>query len=213
MYLFPKEGRAWHATDGTQHAGRGWFLIMTQSDRANYRELGIRCFVRKVALEQVGHWMMGTARIYGHSVTISGAYGNDGLTKNVSHELFLEGYPLPDPLYKAWATDTAGWNSAGSEGPSIREWAVAHLHYLTPSGTVSKYEALYKRFVTMKIANTKQAWAYLDALNDFSWNSQWTQDAYLWLCDLTNKELLEFLAEYPTPPVDYWKDGIPDPSA
>jgi len=90
----------------------------------------IKAVVRKVALRQLGHWMMGKARIYGHNFTVSGAYGGDGLTMDVPQEVYdrLQ-VELPDSLVEAW-NKGGGWNSAGSEAPMIREWALENLDRL-----------------------------------------------------------------------------------
>ena len=83
----------------------------------------IRCLVRHCALQQLGCWMMGTVRIKGKSITVSGAYGSDGLPKSVPREIWELGVELPQDLHEKWNTG-GGWNSAGSEGPDIRKWAL-----------------------------------------------------------------------------------------
>lgn len=126
MYI--RGGQGYYARDGSQHARRGQFLILlTEDDFIEKRQL--YAITRQVALSQVGHWMMGTARMYGHSVTMSGAYGSDGLTISVSRlpepirdRVRAEMAPLPDWLYRLWA-DGGGWNSAGSEADKMRKWA------------------------------------------------------------------------------------------
>lgn len=90
----------------------------------------IKAIVRHTSFRQLGHWMMGAARVHGHRITLSGSYGGDGLTCNVPDEVY-EGYgvELPEELRKAWA-DGGGWNSAGSEAPKMREWALQNLEEL-----------------------------------------------------------------------------------
>lgn len=83
--------------------------------------------VRHVRLSQLGHWMLGSARIADARVTVSGAYGSDGLpgdlvklTARARSRLTR----LPDDLTRElW--HGGGHNSAGIEAPSIRAWARA----------------------------------------------------------------------------------------
>ena len=82
----------------------------------------IRGIVRKVALRQMGQWMMGRIRIGRESYSLSGAYGNDGLIVDVAADAFEKGTPLPPELFEAWSHG-GGWNSCGSEAPAMREWA------------------------------------------------------------------------------------------
>lgn len=81
--------------------------------------------VRFVALKQLGHWMMGTAKIGGQSVTVSGAYGNDGLPMDYEKlspkaRKHLVELP-PDLTEKFWAG--GGWNEAGAEARDMHAWA------------------------------------------------------------------------------------------
>ena len=120
--------------DGTeQRCRRANFLILMQPDDDFWNEDGtvnknrstgnnLRAVVRKVALHQFGHWMMGRANIGGKWITISGSYGQDGLPKTVAKDIWERGVPLPDELYEAW-NKGEGWNSCGTEAPSMREWA------------------------------------------------------------------------------------------
>ena len=145
MYIKPT--RQWYEAGGTQHAGQQWFLIMCvpgkktkdvlsgyESYLADYDYAGrhpIRCIVRKVALEQLGHWMMGYARAFGHRITISGSYGSDGLPKNVDREVWDKAIPLPDDLYDAW-NKGGGHNSCGSEAPTYANgpWIISRYWHL-----------------------------------------------------------------------------------
>jgi hypothetical protein len=68
--------------------------------------------------------MMGSVRIKGKSLTVSGAYGSDGLPKSVPREIWELGVELPQDLYDKWNTG-GGWNSAGSEAQAVRDWALA----------------------------------------------------------------------------------------
>jgi len=133
----------------SQCSARQWFLILVTpgrkvksvtsdyeyylADYGNSGRIPIRCIVRKVALEQLGHWMMGYARAFGHRITISGSYGSDGLPTDVDREVWDKAIPLPDELYDAW-NKGEGWNSCGSEAPLIRQWALDNFKELAPKG-------------------------------------------------------------------------------
>ena len=128
MYLEPTET---YYDGGGQHARRARFLILIQPPGVEGGKLPIRAIVRKVALHQCGHWMMGTARAFGHSILISGAYGADGLTCSVPASVYARGVELPADLVSAWNTG-GGWNSSGTEAPAMRAWAIANLPALSP---------------------------------------------------------------------------------
>lgn len=123
MYLFPTRT---YYRGNEQCASRGWFLILTlpkSTEAGKHQMKPIRCFVRKVAMRQMGHWMMGSARIRGVSITLSGTYGGDGLTCDVARDLYELGVELPEELYEKW-NKGGGHNSGGSEMPALREWAI-----------------------------------------------------------------------------------------
>lgn len=92
-------------------------------------EFPIRAIVRKVALQQFGHFMMGNARVKGKVLTISGSYGSDGLPMSVSMQVYNEAIPLPKYLIEAW-NKGGGWNSCGSEASEMRKWAIDNLDKL-----------------------------------------------------------------------------------
>lgn len=113
-----------------QCARRGLFLLLIQPAGIEGTKKPIKALVRKVALRQCGHWMMGTARVYGHSLTVSGAYGADGLVMEAPDEVYNRApVELPSDLAEQW-NNGGGWNSAGSEGPAIRQWARENLKAL-----------------------------------------------------------------------------------
>jgi hypothetical protein len=116
-----------------QHFCSGLFLILMQPKAENLPMLSsaypIKAIVRHVAMKQLGHWMMGHARIHGHTLTLSGSYGSDGLPDTVPTEVYDRGVDLPQELYRAWK-DGGGWNGAGSEGPLMRKWALENLDAL-----------------------------------------------------------------------------------
>ena len=106
------------------------FLILIQPPGVKGCSFSIKALVRSVKLTQLGHWMMGTARIYNHSITISGAYGSDGLIRAVPMEVYERASVyLPAWLHYKWSHGS-GWNSAGSEVDDMRQWALDHLKEL-----------------------------------------------------------------------------------
>ena len=120
MYIqAPNRG---YTHDGQQFCRRAPFLLLLQNGDWNSQVYGV---VRTVALRQCGHWMMGKARILDKSYTVSGSYGNDGLTLSVD-TIPPDAKPLPDELREAW-NKGGGWNSAGSEAEAMAEWARKEL--------------------------------------------------------------------------------------
>lgn len=119
MYIqAPNRG---YTRDGQQFCRRAPFLLLLQTKGCN----DVYGVVRSVALKQLGHWMMGTARILGKSYTVSGSYGDDGLPMTVD-TIPPDAKKLPDNLYEAWSCG-GGWNSAGSEAEAMAEWARKEL--------------------------------------------------------------------------------------
>lgn len=87
----------------------------------------IKAIVRHTSLKELGPWMMGFARVQGHRITLSGSYGADGLICTVPDAVYsAHGLELPADLREAW-NKGGGWNSAGSEAPLMRKWALANL--------------------------------------------------------------------------------------
>ncbi len=109
---------------GTEQChSRAPFLILVHPDDYEKRNEPIRALVRKVAMHQCGHWMMGSARAFGHRISLSGSYGGDGLPTSVPQEVYDRATPVPQELIDAW-NKGGGWNSAGSEAPAMAEWAL-----------------------------------------------------------------------------------------
>lgn len=108
-----------------QCATRARFLLLLQPEKATIGETCARentfAVVRKVALQQCGHWMMGRVNLGGEWRGVSGSYGNDGLPMSVK-KLPVDAVALPPELYDAW-NKGGGWNGAGSEAPAMRQWA------------------------------------------------------------------------------------------
>lgn len=118
----------------SQATKRQWFLLLVQ--KKNGKERGadaIRALVRKVAMEQCGHFMMGTARAFNRSIVVSGSYGGDGLPKRVPDEVWERSVPITEELYQAWSHGD-GWNGAGKEATLMREWAIENFEKLAPKG-------------------------------------------------------------------------------
>jgi hypothetical protein len=105
-----------------QHTMRGRFLLLLHLKDGKCDADNTFAVVRKVALHQLGHFMMGRANLCGKWVTISGAYGNDGLPMDVK-ELPKDAVKLPRRLYDLWAKG-GGHNSVGSEAQEMRKWAL-----------------------------------------------------------------------------------------
>lgn len=126
MYLRSGQHGTYYDAQGQQRHSQAPFLLLIDDDATKDCLYAI---VREVAMEQCGQFMMGTARVYGHSLTVSGTYGNDGLPihldrlpAKVQNKIRAEMVRLPDELYAAWANG-GGWNSSGREGPSMQQWA------------------------------------------------------------------------------------------
>lgn len=110
-----------YTRDGQQFCRKAPFLLLLQTAA----DSTIYGAVRKIALQQCGHWMMGTARILCKSYTVSGSYGNDGLPMTVD-TIPPDAKILPPELYEAW-NKGGGWNGAGSEALEMAEWARKEL--------------------------------------------------------------------------------------
>jgi len=117
MYLL-NDGHIYYR--GTRQCWRrGLFLILMDTAE----ETALRAIVRKVALQQRGHWMMGRTRIGKYWYTLSGAYGSDGLPLTVKPDAYARGVLVPKHLVDAWKKG-GGWNSAGREVSAMRDWAL-----------------------------------------------------------------------------------------
>lgn len=124
-----------HYTRGGQqaHSQADFLILMTSEEPGSVgpgKPLGkrtpIRAVIRKVAMQQLGHFMMGSTRIGKNRYVLSGAYGHDGLTLDVKYEDWKRGVPMPADLEeKFWKG--GGHNSSGSEGPEVQAWGRALL--------------------------------------------------------------------------------------
>lgn len=134
MYLGTANSYTYYSDDGQQRHTKGDFLIFAVPEDGRCAPSTLRACVRKVALEQTGHWMMGTARVGGESLTVSGSYGNNGLPMRVDREIWERFMtPVPERLYEAW-NGGGGHNSTGAEREAVVAWAKGNLDALTPEG-------------------------------------------------------------------------------
>lgn len=125
MFLRGKS-RAWSMADGEQRA-RGFFLVlMSPDDDARLSGVEFRGLVRSVEMRQSGHFMTGQLEVKVgpdvHRIRLSGAYGADGLVRDVPRAVYELGKPLPVELREAW-NKGGGHNSAGSEAGAMDAWA------------------------------------------------------------------------------------------
>lgn len=116
--------KSWSTQRGEQRAEGAFLVLMTSAgsmDKPTYRGL-----VRRVAMHQSGHFMVGGLAInrngYVYVISLSGAYGADGLVCNVPTPFFEFGADLPEELHKKW-NEGGGHNSVGSEAPDMDAWA------------------------------------------------------------------------------------------
>lgn len=133
--MFINKAQRWDTRSG-QHARGSYLMLMTVRDlatlpievRAAHALSGhmwpIRCLVRYVQLDQLGHFMMGTVTLFGHKLSVSGEFGHDSLTLDVPNDVYLRGVELPDYLYQGWAHERSGFHE------ELRTWALANLSAL-----------------------------------------------------------------------------------
>jgi hypothetical protein len=132
MYLGTDDSHTRYTRDGQQKHTQGDFLLLLTPESHTVSKDNLRACVRQVALEQVGHFMMGTARIGGQQFSVTGSYGNNGLPMSVPDGIWKHyGVDVPDELYEEWKNG-GGHNAAGAEAGPLREWAVEELAALTP---------------------------------------------------------------------------------
>jgi len=110
----------------SQCTKRARFLLLVEDENRPSGPDNFRGIVRMVALEQLGHWMMGRARVAGETIIVSGSYGADGLVKSESTAVYNKGTDVPRELYDAW-NKGGGWNGVGSEAEAMRKWALENF--------------------------------------------------------------------------------------
>ena len=127
--MFIEGGQGYYKRSGEQASRPGSFLILVSCDELPLNKDNFRACVVRTHLEQCGHWMMGRAMIQGKKFTLSGAYGEDGLTMTVSKEIFDKCVSVPEELYDAW-NKGGGHNGCGSEGYVMKTWALENIKAL-----------------------------------------------------------------------------------
>jgi len=127
MYIYESQHQTYYDASGQQFSRRAPYLILLEKDNE------MRAIVRSVALHQLGNFMMGWARIANHSMSVSGIFGNSGLTLSIDNA-YIRGQknslapdqqnamtdaelstarnaiwdaaqPLPSRVYDAWMND------------------------------------------------------------------------------------------------------------
>jgi len=131
--MFIKNVKGGYTRDGSQWAS-GYFLCLCHPSDSGIIPVSdypaqTRAFVCYARMSQLGPWMMANVKIIGHELTLSGAYGQDGLIMDVPRALWEKATQLPNELYEAWKAG-GGWNSAGSEAESMRQWAMKNFDLL-----------------------------------------------------------------------------------
>ena len=137
MYI--KSSQCGYDRNGEQFA-RGSFLIVFSHNKFKWAEetgkhwnefpkemeRKLYACVRHVSLRQLGHWMMGTARIAGQSLTLSGSYGSDGLPcdyEKLTEAARTKLTEVPTELAEEFWRGGVH-NCAGSEAAAMRKWAL-----------------------------------------------------------------------------------------
>ena len=121
--MFIDVKRSGYTRAGEQFA-HGRFLVLCQRKGWEFRNDEIRAFVVYARMSQCGNFMMSKASKGGELIVLSGAYGSDGLPKDVSPAIYDAATPVPAELVAAW-NKGGGWNGAGSEADAMRAWAIA----------------------------------------------------------------------------------------
>lgn len=139
MFITSNRSQTGYTAGGQQRAG-GLFLILFSRGRE------IRGVVRSVQLRQLGHFMMGRAKVAGHEIGVSGAYGHDGLPGNPDDFPGLWGSlaPLPTELAEQFWSG-GGHNSTGNEEGAMRRWAKANLTELQKAARTKPKPSTQKR--------------------------------------------------------------------
>lgn len=134
MYL--KGARLGHYDSSGQHTARGEFLILLDNDPTAglVSRPELRWIVRKVALRQIGHFMMGKANIGGQWFIVSGPFGNDGLpmhfdfmqrySPKLSASIWDDAPTLPQNLTDAYWSSTSADGSESRANTAIRQYVI-----------------------------------------------------------------------------------------
>ena len=133
----------------TQHAlaegKQDWYwrdYLSADEEAAGYAEVvyhppftEMRCFVRHVRMQQLGHFMVGDMQLGSKRIYVEGTYGANGLPKSLGRRIWEAGLPLPKELCELWAGASGGHNCAGEEGPRIANWARLNINALRRAGS------------------------------------------------------------------------------
>ena len=126
--MFIQISKSGYNRHGEQYA-HGLFLILMVDGSKEFSQRdrkAVRGLVRFVKMGQLGQFMMAKVKIKSHQIVLSGAYGADGLLKDVPGDVYALGLDLPPELYEKWAKSD-GHNSTGNEEPAMRKWAKENL--------------------------------------------------------------------------------------
>jgi hypothetical protein len=120
-------GHTYYQGTEQRHSRAPYAILASDDDNTLY------ACVRSVALRQLGHFMMGTARIGGQSIIVSGSFGADGLPLTVGRDipraivdkLFVQ---VPDSIATLyWQYD--GYHRGESYDPAIRAYLRGLWHH------------------------------------------------------------------------------------
>ena len=92
----------------------------------------LRAVVRHARMRQLGHWMMAGVKVGDQNITLSGAYGGDGLpveNRLKTEALWNRLHVVPAELQEAF-WHGGGHNTSGKEGPAMQAWAQENLSLL-----------------------------------------------------------------------------------
>lgn len=116
----------------------GNFLILLQDNNLE----NFRAIIRKPRFKPCGQYAFANVSVKGHTLNLSGDYGEMGLPLTVgcswnseeTNAATIAAYevavPLPDSLQETWGKGQGGHNCAGSEAPEMRNWARYHKNAL-----------------------------------------------------------------------------------
>ena len=99
------------------------FLMLMSCDSPNGKRMPLRGLVVRTTYHPLGQFMMGRTVVQvgstRYTLSLSGCYGADGLSKDVPRAVYDKGTDVPAELVEAWNAGD-GWNDAGAEGPALK---------------------------------------------------------------------------------------------
>lgn len=115
---------------GIRHDGAQWchgyFLALVLLPDMKCTAENMRAIVGYARFAQRGHFMNGYFYVGKHKMWMEGAYGANGLPRDVSEEVYALATPVPRDLFDLW-NKGGGHNSAGSEAQAMADWALPDL--------------------------------------------------------------------------------------